>query len=811
MSSALKTTFKSTDIVPFYVGSCSATLSRDGSILATPLMEDIVITNTKTNTIIHNLEGDGELVTCLQLSSDGRYLAIVSQSQQLRIFDISERLFKKSFKLSSPVYISACDPTSTLFAFGGSDGSITVWDIESGYVTHSLKGHGTTISAISFYGELNTTNWKLASGDVMGSVRIWDLVKRKCEKVISSEHTAAVRGVNFNATGEYLITGGRDNISNLFKCGGKNNNFKVIKSISAKHQIENSNFVKINDREFFYTAGGDCLLKIWDLENGQLVATSPKPLETVEELLIINVIQVLEEQDNEDSALSKLKLVLVLSDQTLCELNLNDVYLEDGKLNIIPISGRIAGNHGTIADMRFVGPDSKLLALATNSPSLRIIDPLNKPLEVDLYEGHKDLLNSLDSTSDGLWLATSSKDNEAILWRYNLEDSKFEIFARFIGHAGSVTCCGLPRNNVTSQPNFLITASADLTIKKWKIPNLADYIKSGKIPIVVKTSEYTRRAHEKDINSLDISPNNDFLATCSYDKLGKIWDLDSGEVVGILKGHRRGLWDIKFCAFDRLVVTGSGDKTLKLWSIQDFTCAKTFEGHTNSVQRVSFINRNQQLLSVGAEGLIKIWDIKSNTCLETLDNHDNRIWSLCVKADGQEFITADADGKISIWEDNTAEKLQEQEAASKLKVEQDQSLQNYMRENDFANAFLLALTLDHPMRLYNVLKSAIESNIDQESTLGSKELEKTILTLNDEQILKLFQRIRDWNINSKFFNVSQKLIRFLLISFRSERLISIPKIMGIIDAIIPYSERHTTRIDDLIEQSYLLDFAIEQM
>lgn len=782
----LKTTYTFEDINPIYVGGTSASISTsNGEFLATPLNEDVIITNLFTNEIVHKIDGDGEVITSLIMTPNGSHLGLVSQSQQLRIFDLTKGQITKNFKLPSPVYISAVDSTSSLFAFGGSDGVITVWDIENGYVTHSLKGHGTTVCSLSFYGELNSQDWKLSSGDTMGTVKIWDLIKRKSIFTLK-DHNAAVRGVGFSKSGELFLSGGRDNVVILYNT----KNFKTVNTFPVNEQIEAAGFVVLDEKQFFYTAGLENILKVWDMQTGYLVGKSPTPLKTSEELLIIDVIKM---QDN--------NLYLVISDQTLIELDLLDSIPEGNDIVEFSIVKRIAGNQGIIADIKYAGPEFNLLAMATNSPALRIVDP-TKPLELKLYEGHTDILNAIDVSNDGKWIATASKDNEARLWKWNEETEDFESFARFQGHAGSVTAISLSKSS--DEPKFLITGSNDLTIKKWKIPNSQDS--------VVKTSEFTRRAHDKDINSIDVAPNDEFFATASYDKLAKIWQVETGETVGVLKGHKRGLWDINFYKFDKLVVTGSGDKTIKVWSLLDFTCKKTLEGHTNSVQRVKFFNKDHpQLLSCGADGLVKIWDYKLGEIIKSLDNHDQRIWAMDVKNDGEEFVTADADGKVSQWKDNTDEEIKQREQQAKEKVEQEQSLSNFIRNKDWSNAFLLALSLDHSMRLYNVVKSCIETNEDQDSTIGSFKLEEAIGLLNDEQLIRLFKKIRDWNVNFKFFEISQKLLNVVLNKFGADKLTEIPGLTKITDSIVPYNERHYSRLDDMVEQTYVLDYTIEQM
>lgn len=782
--------YKKINIEPFYVGSANATISGDGSIQATAVLEDVVIINRDTNEILHTIQGDGSDVTTLRITPDGNKLAIVYLSQQLKLFDISKGEFYKSYKLSAAAYISAVDKTSSLFSFGLTDGSVVVWDIEGSFITHNFKGHGSTISALSFYGDFNSKNWKVSSGDIMGTVKVWDLVKRKCV-FTSKEHSATVRGVNFNSTGELFISGGRDNLLMLYNA----KNWKEIKSIPLESTIESTGFVEIEGETYIYTGGEGCVMYIWDFKHETLFAKSRKPLETTEELSITEIIQLYEDTE---------RLIFVLSDQTILDLDLSIDF--DETHHLIPVSRRMAGNHGTIADIRYVGPEKNFLALATNSPSLRIVDLYNKPLDMDLYEGHTDLLNMLDATIDGKWLATASKDNTARVWKFNEDTSKFQCYAVFEGHSASVTAVGLPRNLIGDYPKFLITASEDLTIKKWTIPKHID----NEIAIV-KNSDYTRKAHDKMIHAIDISPNNDFLATASHDKTSKVWDLEGGETLYVLRGHKRAVYDISFCKYDRLVVTASGDQTVRVWNLEDGSCTKSYEGSSNAVQRVDFLNKNQNIIGAGADGLIKIWEVSSGECINTLDNHDNRIWALVIKDNGEEFISADSDGSITIWQDNTEETNAEKELAKKIEIEKDQELRNCILHGEWVKAFMLALDLNHPMRLYNVLKECISKNEDPDSKIGSFKLEKLIGELEDDKILLLFKRVRDWNTNVRLFEVSQKVIRVILDNCDLDKLYQIKGIMQYIEAILPYSERHYTRFDGLIEQSYILDYVSRKM
>lgn len=81
----------------------------------------------------------------------------------------------------------------------------------------------------------------------------------------------------------------------------------------------------------------------------------------------------------------------------------------------------------------------------------------------------------------------------------------------------------------------------------------------------------------QDINSVAVSPNDKLLASGSQDRTAKLWSLVGGpdlSLLGILRGHRRGVWAVCFSPVDQVLATSSADGTCKLWGLQDFSCLK---------------------------------------------------------------------------------------------------------------------------------------------------------------------------------------------------------------------------------------------
>ena len=285
------------------------------------------------------------------------------------------------------------------------------------------------------------------------------------------------------------------------------------------------------------------------------------------------------------------------------------------------------------------------VALATNSSLIRVYSTTT--LDARLLSGHSEIVLCLDHGAQGRVLASGSKDRSARLWAPLASSSQttqsvpeWGCVAVCEGHAESVGAIALSRkapaeDGSDDKLRFMFTGSQDRTIKMWDLSTVPTTAELGSEPHKCK-SLTTHKAHDKDINSLDVAPNNRLLVSGSQDRTAKIWEIeyvvyDSGSVrgeiklLGTCKGHKRGVWTVRFGRAERVLATGSGDKTIKLWNLDDFTCVKTFEGHTNSVLRVDFINAGMQMVSAASDGLVKLWNVRDESCAATMDNHEDKV------------------------------------------------------------------------------------------------------------------------------------------------------------------------------------------
>jgi len=133
----------------------------------------------------------------------------------------------------------------------------------------------------------------------------------------------------------------------------------------------------------------------------------------------------------------------------------------------------------------------------------------------------------------------------------------------------SVGAVALPKRAASK---FFLSGSEDRTVKCWDLSTVemsSDVDEPQRI-----TTKYTTLAHDKDINSIALAPNDKLFATGSQDRTAKLWSTADGSLVGVLRGHKRGIWSVAFSPVDQVVATASGDQTIRLWSVKDFSCLK---------------------------------------------------------------------------------------------------------------------------------------------------------------------------------------------------------------------------------------------
>ncbi|KAE8580528.1 hypothetical protein XENTR_v10024450 [Xenopus tropicalis] len=138
-----------------------------------------------------------------------------------------------------------------------------------------------------------------------------------------------------------------------------------------------------------------------------------------------------------------------------------------------------------------------------------------------------------------------------------------------------------------------------------------------------------------------LHPRKEILVTTSDDRLWKMWDIPSGNIIMTGEGHTdwlagccfhpnercrytmRGHMDsvnsIEFLPYSNIVLTSSADKTLSLWDARMGLCAQTFYGHLHSCNHATFNMKGDTIASCDSYGVLKLWDVRKAVAMLSVD------------------------------------------------------------------------------------------------------------------------------------------------------------------------------------------------
>ncbi|CAL7933041.1 unnamed protein product [Xylocopa violacea] len=693
------------------------------------------------------------------------------------------KLWKSIHK--TPVVCISYSTERNVMASGGSDGTIRLWNLQHHTCTHNLKGAQGVISVLVFHP--NTEKELLfAAGDDI-KIHGWNITSGE-EEITLSGHYSKVTSLSFIEDKDYLVSSGRDRVLILWDISSGTS----LRIVPVYEEIEDAFIIPkiISLSVPFYTeekntiyvaaAGKEGIVKVWEMRTGRKVYVQQNSITSVEE------------HQGAKKEAPKPSITHLLYDKTT---NNFAVVTVDHNIIIYTLNTfenvkQFVGYSDEILDIAYLGSNDSHVAIATNSCDIKLYNIAT--MNCELLCKHTDIVLSLATTSSNSYLLISSaKDNSVCVWLMDKETNKMSCIASASRHTAPIGSVAISRSS-----KFFTSVSQDSCLMLWNLPNNIEFTDGYSL-----NPNHTTLAHQKDINSVTISPNDKLIATGSQDKTAKLWSADDLQLLGVFHGHRRGVWCVRFSPIDQVLMTTSADCTIKLWSLTELHCLKTFEGHESSVLKAEFLSRGTQIISASGDGLLKLWNIKTSECACTLEQHESRVWALAVNKTEKNIISGGSDSLLIIWKDVTEErKLKAAKEMEQLALEE-QRLANLIKANKLNSALHLALKLERPFQVLKIIESILkEDSCDIQQTIHE------LKPLYKEQLLKSAIL---WNANGKNCQVAQVVIHALMMEM--EYLQSQTKLSATLESVIPYTERHYIRMTKLLQNLHLFTYTLNRM
>ena len=93
------------------------------------------------------------------------------------------------------------------------------------------------------------------------------------------------------------------------------------------------------------------------------------------------------------------------------------------------------------------------------------------------------------------------------------------------------------------------------------------------------------------------------------DNVIKLWNPDTSEAVGELKGHLAWISGLAFSPDGALLASASADQTLRLWDVNTWKEIAVLHGHEDEVYCLAFESDGKRLITGAKDGSVRLWKV----------------------------------------------------------------------------------------------------------------------------------------------------------------------------------------------------------
>ena len=257
--------------------------------------------------------------------------------------------------------------------------------------------------------------------------------------------------------------------------------------------------------------------------------------------------------------------------------------------------------------------------------------------------GHTNSINSFAIKND--ILASASNDRTISIW--NIETGR-QIYSFF----GSQELQAVAINN-----RIVAGGGFDRTITSWKLSDrtLEHIISKYRNP----------SSHNDVIYTLIFSNKGDFLITGSADKTIKVWNSVTGSLKFTLNGHTDIVNNLAISPCDRWLISSSTDRTIRIWDMATpLNKPYIIDEFYHQITAIATTPDGKYIIVADRGNCLRLWNLKTRKNIYIYENSIDGINSITVSPDGKLMAVGNMNSVVQIWNLKTKEISQTIKASS---------------------------------------------------------------------------------------------------------------------------------------------------
>jgi serine/threonine protein kinase/Tol biopolymer transport system component len=171
----------------------------------------------------------------------------------------------------------------------------------------------------------------------------------------------------------------------------------------------------------------------------------------------------------------------------------------------------------------------------------------------------------------------------------------------------------------------------------------------SRVPQPQRTTRYICSGHTSRVTAVAWSPRNAHIATASYDKTVRVWDISHGFGIITYQGHWDRVQSVAWSPDATRIASAGDDSTVQIWDAVTGQQVLIYRGHSNAVHAVAWSPDGKRIASASEDKSVQVWDTSNGGSIFTYRGHAKKVLAVAWSPDGKRVASGGEDKSVQVW------------------------------------------------------------------------------------------------------------------------------------------------------------------